>query len=268
MSLAIVFKGPEGIVLAADSRVTLQAQQPGGQTISASFDNATKLLGINGQGRVGVVTYGLGAIGTRAPRTPHSYLPEFEVMLSRRKRPTTVLGFSKLLSRFFATQWGKEMPKNYKGPDIVFLIGGYDKNGTYGRVFELGIPSRPEPKEWHGETGSFGPVWGGQKEQADRLMTGFDPKLVQLLSKELKLDQKAQQRLHQTLRRELGATIPYPFLSLQDSVDLCIFLIQTTASMQTWQVGIRGVGGAIDVATITRTEDFRHIQTKEIRGAL
>ena len=48
MSLAIVFKGPEGIVLAADSRVTLSTEQTdaqGNKTIlPATYDNATKLL--------------------------------------------------------------------------------------------------------------------------------------------------------------------------------------------------------------------------------
>jgi len=47
MSLGIAFKGAEGIVLAADSRVTLLAQlQLGGNNVMtpATFDNATKLL--------------------------------------------------------------------------------------------------------------------------------------------------------------------------------------------------------------------------------
>ena len=74
MSLGIAFKGPEGIVLAADSRVTLmaQVQQPNLPTpmvLPASYDNATKLLRIKGQRYVGAVTYGAGAIGVTEPRT-------------------------------------------------------------------------------------------------------------------------------------------------------------------------------------------------------
>src|ERR1035438_3016853 len=84
MSLGIAFKGPEGIVLAADSRVTLHAQLPGAQPpvmIPATFDNATKLLHIKGQRFVGAVTYGAGAIGQRSPRTAHSFLPELEAAI-------------------------------------------------------------------------------------------------------------------------------------------------------------------------------------------
>jgi hypothetical protein len=43
MSLGIVVIAPEGMVLAAESRVTLSAQI-NDQNIQANFDNATKLL--------------------------------------------------------------------------------------------------------------------------------------------------------------------------------------------------------------------------------
>jgi hypothetical protein len=36
--------------------------------------------------------------------------------------------------------------------------------------------------------------------------------------------------------------------------------------MQHWIVGIRGVGGAIDVAVITQTGGFKEIQRKRIMG--
>jgi len=62
MSLGIVFKGPEGIVLATDGRVTLNAEIPNPQTpnqpllVLATFDNVTKLLRVVGRDYVGVVT--------------------------------------------------------------------------------------------------------------------------------------------------------------------------------------------------------------------
>ncbi len=84
MSLGIAFKGLEGIVLAADSRVTLTTQMPSplGPTgpimlIPSTYDNATKLLKVRGQEHIGAVTYGVGAIGLAEPRTAHSYIPEF-----------------------------------------------------------------------------------------------------------------------------------------------------------------------------------------------
>ncbi len=79
MSLAIAVKVTEGIVLAADSRVTLHAAHAGQNVIiPATYDNTTKLFRVNKQDFVGVVTHGLGALGPVTPRMAHSYLPEFE----------------------------------------------------------------------------------------------------------------------------------------------------------------------------------------------
>ena len=68
------------------------------------------------------------------------------------------------------------------------------------------------------------------------------------------------------LKERLQANIPFVFLPLQDSVDLSILLIRTTIAVQNWVVGARGVGGPIDIATITRTAGFRPVQQKSITG--
>ena len=62
------------------------------------------------------------------------------------------------------------------------------------------------------------------------------------------------------------APIPYQFLPLQDAVDLCIQVIRSTINMQRFTVDVRGVGGPVDVATITPTEGFRPVQQKAIHG--
>ena len=277
MSLGIIFKGPEGLVLAADSRVTLTAQLrpqgvPPGQPIPppmllpATFDNATKLLKVKGQEYIGAVTYGAGAIGQAEPRTAHSFLPEFEAQL-RDENPgrMSVEEFAKKLSDFYMTQWRATMPSPYTGADMIFLIGGFNEGAVYGRVFELFLPSRPDPHEQLVGTGSFGAVWGGQREFVDRLLQGYDPGVLHLAKAELTLNSIAIQRLQDRLA-QLAIPIPYQFLPLQDCVDLSTFLIRTTITLQQWQIGVRGVGGAIDVATITQTDGFQPVQQKKIRG--
>jgi hypothetical protein len=267
MSLGIAFKGPEGIVLAADSRVTLTTEMKRqGQTavLPSTFDNARKLLRIDGQDFVGAVTYGLGALGQEQPRTAHSFIPEFERGLEVVR--LSAQDFAKKLSDFFMDQYAGRMPQDYSGPDMVFLVGGYDEDAPYGRVFEIGIPSRPEPKERHAGQGEFGPVWGGQLEYANRLIHGYAPDLLSIVQKFLELSDDRKEELENHLRSALNIRIPYQFLPLQDCVDLSIFLIQTTIAIQRFIVGVRGVGGAIDVATITRTEGFKPIQQKMIVG--
>jgi len=174
--------------------------------------------------------------------------------------------FAQRLSAFFMGQWPERMPQDYDGPDMVFLVGGYDENASYGRVFRIGIPSHPEPKEYHGEQGQFGPVWGGELEYANRLLKGFDPRLPSLIKTFVNLSDNHSAQVEAHLEARLSARIPYQFLSLQDCVDLSVFLIRATIIMQPFTVDVRGVGGPVDVATITRTEGFKAIQQKVITG--
>jgi hypothetical protein len=276
MSLGIAFKGPEGIVLAADSRATLNAQiqTPQGQMLlPASFDNATKLLKASGQDHVGAITYGAGAIGLNEPRTPHSYMPEFEASLPSEKR-LSVEDFAKKLSDFFMARWtagGMPNPAAV-GQDMIFLVGGYDTEAAYGRVFEIYVPSKPVPREVI-PTGQFGAVWGGQAQIATRLLNGFDPSAPQVIRDFLKVPVPPGQQgqpdpLETELKTKFTANIPWQFLPLQDCVDLSIFMLRATITLQKWMVDVRGVGGAIDVATITRTEGFKYVQQKQISGEM
>lgn len=268
MSLGIAFKGSEGVVLAADSRVTLTVPLPTQNPnqiylLPATFDNATKLLNVKGQNYVAAVTYGLGAIGTGEPRTAHSYLSEFEVTLADENR-LSVETFAKKLSEFFLDKWNRAgMPA--QGPDaeqMVFLIGGFDEGAVYGRLFELCIPNRPVPQEKHAAT--FGALFGGQREFVDRLLNGFDAMLPAIIKAELGLNPADEAKVKAKID-ELATKIPYQFLPLQDCVDLSVFLIRTTINLQTWQVGIRGVGGAIDVATITQAHGFKPLKQKTVK---
>jgi hypothetical protein len=262
LSLGIAFKGPEGIVLAADSRVTLTGQAGGNLLVQAHYDNATKLLKVRDHDNVGAVTYGLGALGGRHPRTAHSYLPEFETELATETR-LSVEEFATRLGDFFRGRWSAANTPA-EADAMVFLVGGFDEGDAYGRVFEVSIPNAPAPVEKSAD--DFGITFGGQHEIAGRLLGGYDPRLEAMVAENLHLNAAQTKNLRQKVLQSLAMPIPYQFLPLQDCVDLSIFLIKTTTTLQRWTTGTRGVGGAIDVATITRTDGFRAIQEKRIVG--
>jgi len=147
---------------------------------------------------------------------------------------------------------------------MLFLVAGYDEGEAYGHVFEILIPRRPPPNELH--PGAFGIVWGGQREIADRIVQGFDERLPGLVQQQLGLTNEQRDGLKEALKSNLTLSIPYAFLPLQDCVDLAIFIVRATMTLQTKLVGVRGVGGSIDVATVTRMEGFKPIQEKHIAG--
>jgi hypothetical protein len=221
--------------------------------IQAHYDNATKLLKVKNHEHVGAVTYGLGALGGRQPRTAHSYLPEFEKELATEVR-LSVEEFATRMGDFFRRQWSAANTPA-EADAIMFLVGGFDEGDAYGRVFQVSIPNSPAPVEK--SVGDFGITFGGQHEIAGRLLGGYDPRLEALMTANVHLNAAQTANLRQKVLPSLAMPIPYQFLP---------FLIKTTATLQSWTTGTRGVGGAIDVATITRTDGFRAVQEKRIVG--
>lgn len=270
MSLGIVIKGPEGLILAADSRVTLAPKMPDGTRMPVNFDNARKILNFRDHKYVGAVTYGLAGIGLR---TAYSFLPEFEANLPSDR--LTVKQFADKLSEFFKDQWNAmpppaPLPPNTPPQNIMFLVAGYNEGVPYGEVYLIEIPNSPTPIPHH-PSPSFGITWGGQREIVDRLLRGYDERVIPIIQKTLSLNSNQTQPLLNNFG-QLNLNIPIQFLSLQDCIDLAIFFIRTTIEAQRLAMGIRGVGGKIDVAIITRWEKgwekggFTFIQQKELRG--
>jgi len=263
LSLGIVIKAPEGIVLAAESRLTLAAKNTvTHEKLQVSFDNATKLLAFQ-QGDnfrpVGVVTYGQAAIGTR---TAASFVPEFEARIGDDSLDTEK--FSNELASFYKEQWDASMPKDWASPPMTFVVGGYDQGAAYGRVYQIEIPQRPDPVELNKGDGNFSITFGGQTEHMDRLLRGFDRRLPEMVSKTLNLTPTKRQEMEAALS-VLQMPVPIQAMPLQDCVDLAVFFIRTTIAAQSLTVGTRGVGGPIDVATVTRRRGLEFIQRKRVR---
>jgi hypothetical protein len=262
MSLGMIIKGPEGLVLAAESRITLNAtNRETGEKISVSYDNAQKVFSFSGpHTHVGAVTYGAGGIGDRSA---FSYITELESSLSGTTR-LTVDEFALRLSDFYSGQWKSIMPPDSKGQPMTFVVGGYNEGEPYGRVYEFEIPRAPKPVE-RTSLQDFGITWGGQHEIMDRLLAGYDLRAVDVVKQALSLTDDQVKKLVEALTK-FQMPLPIKYLPLQDCVDLAILFIRTTIGAQRLTVGIRGVGGPIDIATITRTHGFQWVQRKTVRG--
>ena len=261
MSLGVVVKGPEGVVLAADSRVTLEARSSvtGAAPLLVTFDNASKLLSFGEpHSYVGAVTYGTAVLNLR---TAHSFLPELQDWLPKKR--VDVETFAKSLSDFFLEQWKSAGAKDTT--PMSFVVAGYDPGAAYGSVYMFDIPSQPTPRE-RNPGNEFGMTWGGQIEFITRLIRGYDLAVIPLLADKLKQSQAEVHKLLESCAPMLEFRVPYQVLPLQDCVDLATFLIRTTVTAQTLSVGVRGVGGPIEVAYIRRTHPLKFIQRKRLRG--
>jgi hypothetical protein len=269
MSLGIIIKSPEGIVLAAESRVTLSTpvtNAAGAQhIINNTFDNATKVLKFNDPNNyIGAVTYGQAAIGFR---TAQSFIPEFESKLKEKynNQRLSILTIAQELSSFFLEQWNAAMPANANIPNMIFNVAGFDDNEPYGKVFSFEIPKIPNPTEQNPSVNGqhqFGITWGGQREIVDRMILGYDLRISEIL-RQAGLEPDKVTEIQQRLTA-LHLQIPVQFMPLQDCINLAYLFIRTTIDAQELTIGIRGCGGAIDIAKITKNEGFDFVQEKHI----
>jgi hypothetical protein len=265
VSVGMVFKNPEGLVLAADSRVTLRYNVPGTQILSqAYYDNATKLLKVTGQDFVGVIAVGLAVLGAATPRTVSSFLPEFEKELGNNQGRMKTSDFASKFGQFFLRQYQALMPSAGAFEPMVFFVAGYDESEAYGRIYRLVIPSEPTPTEI--KANEFGIQWEGQTEIIARIVNGYDVPLLSAIQNRMHASTSEFTQLANDMSAASSIKIPYQFIPLQDAADLCILLVETATQLMKYTTDVRGVGGPVDVATVTRVDGFRWVQHKELHG--
>jgi hypothetical protein len=265
MSLAIAVKVPEGLVLAAESRVSYDL--PVGETKRlVTFDNATKLLEFDGYKNFGAITFGIGNIGTR---TAHSFLSEFIEHLKKNNvsENVKVKTFAKRMGEFYSNQWKSADMKNIPdGQNMVFVVGGFDRDDAHAKVYQILVPGNPEPEEVK-LMKQFNSVWGGQQEIVARMVRGYDDRLIKWLDENIKFTDE-QIKEFQQLIGNIELPIFYSAFGLQDAINLAESFIQTTIDMQNLSAEMRGVGGAIDIAVITKESGFNYIQKKTLTGKM
>lgn len=201
----------------------------------------------------------------RAWVTAASFIPEFEATLP--DESIAIAEFSSRLGDFFRALWRADPPSAAPGEAMSFLVAGFDPGDAYARVFQLDIPNTVTPIEQFlsPHQPPFGARWGGQRKIVERLLGGFDPLLPEMVRKRLNLDPKQMDELRDAVS-VLGLPVPWEAMALQDCIDLAIFGIRSTISAQALSVEVRGCGGPIDVAVITRRDGLRFVQRKKLVG--
>lgn len=208
MSLGVLIRGPEGLVFAAESRVTLEwKRDPTDKGTLCDFDTANKLLTFRQPYNfVGAVTFGRGAIGNR---TAYSYIPDIEASLPQ--DPVPVQQFAKHLYEFFMEKW--PYPVSWEGgreekPDIdqmKFIVGGYaGEHDPIAEAYEIWIPGKLkfDGKKWIALTPTYEPLeprfginYGGVSSYTDRLFKGYDLQLSGKLCKNEELALGLEQKI-------------------------------------------------------------------------
>ncbi|MBW4697865.1 MAG: hypothetical protein KME03_08225 [Aphanocapsa lilacina HA4352-LM1] len=251
MTIVVALKVSSGVVLAADSRLTIQEN---GQLVFLS-DSNLKLFGVQGHA-LGILTCGSSFLEGRAVA---SWLEDFAARVA-----PTLADMPTVISA---------LTENLPPPDqgsITYLLAGFARPSG-GRQATLGDPLRSSDtpaargadaqifKVNHfssGETQRFdlsssAIFWDGEFEALTRLVLGFAPAYAGLVTESL-IDGQGQAR------------VPYYAFSLQEGVEYVEFLATTQVHFQRFASGPQTCGGPIDIAVITPESGFQWVRRKDI----
>jgi hypothetical protein len=221
----------EGIVMAADSRLTLNATRTAGQgtalNLSVGQTDSTNKLFLLAGARVGISTVGAADVGG-APIG--GYMQGFESSLGE----TQDLSVERVAARLLEYFHGLLGP-----PSVIFEVAGYlrSQEQLLQQVWQVDVASSSVKQI--NVPGQQGAVWSGEADVIARLLSPM------------------WQQISDGQYTQLPAVeIPWGYFTLQDAVDFTIYAIRTTIDSMRFQVRPKTVGGPIDVLVIDPSKAY------------
>lgn len=281
MSIAVLIGVHDGIVLAADSASTLTitaAPGPMGAPagIANVYDNANKIFNLHKGLPIGCVTFGSGSIGNSSIGTLIKDLRRGLMTKETRDKfgfdPTnyTMKGVCGILAQFLEDACAKQNPALIPSTDIGLLVGGYSTDASLGESFRVEIKAgkASEPRQLRGSD-QAGISWGGMGEAIQRLVLGFSPGIFQVLAdvsgaegKSASTGKEVYESLNQLFMTRCQAPLVFAPMPIQDAIDLARFLVHASIMFSRFMPGAQMVGGPIEIAAITKHEQFKWIDRK------
>lgn len=233
MSLVVTVYVPSGIVMAADSRMTVmrtEDREEAGQKVRLQqqlvlSDNAYKVVELRSVS-VGVSVYDAGVINDQ-PVDSHVHRFEEEAIAPG----DDVVTVADKLLQYFQTK--------FPGVNVGVHVAGYRIEGRASVPYVLVGHTVREPKARRVNADADGRVQYGITRAGDTLVANrlIDPNHLPL----------------------------FPAMPLQDAVDYAVHLIRTTIDTMRFEPRFPAVGGPIDVLVVT-AGGIRWVQRKELRG--
>ncbi len=233
MSLVVSVYVPSGIVMAGDSRMTVQRseEKTEGETKTivqqqlVLSDNAYKVVELRSIG-VGISIYDAGIINNQ-PADSHVHRFEEEAV----SPDDDVLSVGDKFLKYFQD--------NFPGIGVGYHIAGYREENKVSVPYVLVGHTIREPGLRRVNADAEGKIQYGITRAGDTLIAN---------------------RLIDAQHLPL-----FPAMPLQDAVDYAVHLIRTTIDTMRFEPRFPSVGGPIDVLVVTAA-GMRWVQRKELRG--
>lgn len=277
VTIALVIKVNDGLVLASDSATTLAQMHADGRVDVANiYNNANKVFNLHKRLPVGAMTWGLGNIGPASIATLAKDLRrkfhgedrnhvdwavtvnEYTIEdLATKARSFLIDGrYSELVAEY--TERGETHL-----PALGFLVAGYSSESDVpaAYVLQLGVDGAPELMEVI--PGDSGAAWWGAPDAISRILNGISVDVPQaLVNLDVGLDLEAAMSMAGGLTQQLNPQMVPDAMPIQDAIDLAEFLVHATIQFVRFSPGSPTVGGPIEIATITKHEGFKWVKRK------
>jgi len=263
MTVLVSVKINDGVVMAADSASSYAN--------GMIYNNSRKIVNLHEGLPVGAMVTGAGGIGNESIDTllkdlnrrfsgKDSAHIEWKLNLDNYSMQSIALKVREFLFdeksvAHGATTWTK------------LRLCGYSAGRPLAEVWEVNLmgPCSPEPLCVQNEE-EFGLRWDGEYEALDRLVFGLGTRFNEFAIAHGLSGQEAAE-LREKLVPNLYELLFIEAMPMQDAIDLARYLVETTIGFIKYSVSRpKTVGGAIEIAAISKHEGFQWAQRRDIPG--
>ncbi len=168
----------------------------------------------------------------------------------------------KAFAYFITDQYDHDPNKPEGDHSFELYIGGFSSGSRLGEIWKItiinGTGFGPTVQT---SPGDVGVLWSGQPDALNRLILGYSMGIVDVLQ-EAGVNEPDLGQLQASFKSRAQAGLTHAAMPVQDAVHLAEFLVATTINFTKFLPGANTVGGAIDIATVTRHEGFKWISRK------
>jgi len=264
VTIIVSVKINDGIVMASDSAGSM----PSGQV----YAHANKIANLCEGLPVGAMSTGAGGIGNESVETLLKDLRRRFAGLDPAhpdwRLDPAGYAMERVAGRLRSFLFEEKAAPCPEPTNLQLRLCGYSAGRPLAEVWEVSMTGRdcPPPRRIMDETG-FGVLWDGQYEALNRLVLGLGFGIGDALVRHGVPPEDAG-KLQENLVKDLYTTLSVPAMPIQDAIDLARFLVETTIGFVRFAVFLpKSVGGAVEIAAITKHEGFRWVQRKSFSPA-
>jgi len=269
LTVCVAIKVNDCIVFAADSASTLaHINQDGSQSVLNVYNNADKVYNLHRDLPITAMTCGMGNI---ANRSMGSLAKELRMLLMNGNADNPALDVANYTVQHVAARARSFIKEKYEDAAtpksqsdfLEFWVGGYGSDNQHGEIWKVVIADGDvkdliQVNQTDEPSGIF---WGGQGEAIARLVLGVDPQMIDILLSN-GVDAAIADQIVRTAIAGLEVPVCHATMPTIDAIRLARFLVDATIQYFSLKFGSDIVGGATDIATVTKYEGFKWIERK------